>query len=325
VAQTGKKGRALNLSDEAAARAETADAPRPRVRALVLAGYGLNCDYETEHVLRVAGAAPERVHINDLVAGRARPSDFQILAFIGGFAWADDHGAGVILATKLRHHLGEALLDFVRSGRLVIGICNGFQALVNLGLLPGFRPGAFRREVALTHNDCGNFRDQWVHIRVEDSPCVFTRGLTRIDLPVRHAEGKFIAAPEVLARLEGGGQIVMRYALPDGSPAGGAFPWNPNGSLRDIAGICDASGRVFGLMPHPEAFHHFTNHPDWTRRTWAGRGGRPGDGGVGEGSHAGIWPSEGETSLVLGEEGAGIAIFRNAVLEAERLMSPRSR
>lgn len=287
-------GEALRLVPDAAAVAAP-DHAVPGARALVLTGYGLNCDYETQHVYQLAGAQADRVHINELIAGRVRLDEYQILALIGGFAWADDHGAGVILATKLRHHLGDAILEFVRAGRLVIGICNGFQALVNLGLLPGFKPGTFRREVALTYNDCGNFRDQWVHLRVEETPCVFTRGLTRIDLPVRHGEGKLVAAPEVLARLEENGQAVMRYALPDGSAARGAFPWNPNGSLLDIAGICDPTGRIFGLMPHPEAYNHFTNHPDWTRRKWAAPGGEP--------------PSE---------DGEGVAIFRNAVREAGR-------
>ncbi len=268
-----------------------------RVRALVLSGYGLNCEVETEYAFALAGAEPVRVHINDLVGRRVALSDFHILCFIGGFAWADDHGAGVILATKLRHHLGDDILAFVARGGLVIGICNGFQALVNLGLLPGFARGAFRREVALTYNDSGSYRNQWVHVRVEPTPCVFTRGLERVDLPIRHAEGKFVAAPETLALLEEGQQVVLRYARPDGAPAGGRFPWNPNGAMADIAGICDPSGRIFGLMPHPEACNHVTNHPDWTR--WV----RQAD------------PEE--RPALLSREGAGIAIFRNAVKEVE--------
>jgi phosphoribosylformylglycinamidine synthase len=275
-----------------------------RVRALVLGGYGLNCDYETEHVFRLAGADPQRVHINELIAGRVALDDFHIFAFIGGFAWADDHGAGVVLATKLRRHLGDQILRFIDGGRYVIGICNGFQALVNLGILPGFRRGSFRREVALTYNDCGNFRDQWVHLRVEDSPCVFRPGDAQIELPVRHAEGKFVAAPEVLDRLRENRQIVLRYALPNGDPAAGSFPWNPNGSQADIAGICDPSGCVFGLMPHPEAYNHETNHPDWTRRRWTGR-----DAG-GEASAAGGVPCAGEAP--------GVILFRNAVVAAQR-------
>lgn len=266
---------------------------QPRVRALILSGYGLNCDYETQHAFHLAGAAAEKVHINDLVSGKVRLDEFHIMAFIGGFAWADDHGAGVILATKLRHHLGDEILRFVESGRFVIGICNGFQALVNLGLLPGFEKGSLMRQTALTYNDCGNFRNQWVHLRVQESPCVFTRGINRIDLPIRHAEGKFLASPEVLARLQEGRQIVLRYALQDGSPAEGVFPWNPNGSLQDIAGICDPTGRIFGLMPHPEAYNHPTNHPDWTRRLRR-------------------VPAAEREALCTGE-GAGIRLFKNAV------------
>jgi len=243
--------------------------PAP-VRALVLTGYGLNCDVETAYAFELAGAQAERVHINALIAAPERLDGFRILALIGGFAWADDHGAGVVLATKLRHHLAGALERFVGRGGFVAAICNGFQAAVNLGLLPGFEAGSLKREVALTHNDCGNFRDQWVHAIAEDSPCVATRGIERIDLPVRHAEGKFVAPPEVLERLEANRQVALRYARPDGRPAGGEFPWNPNGSLNDIAGICDPSGRIFGLMPHPEAYNHFTNHPDWRRQPHRG-------------------------------------------------------
>ncbi len=287
------------------------------VRALVLTGYGLNCDYETEYVLRLAGADPERVHINDLISGSVRLDDFQIMVFIGGFAWADDHGAGVILATKLRQHLGTDLLSFVDSKRFIIGICNGFQALVNLGLLPGFTRGVFERQVALTYNDCGNFRDQWVHLRVEDSPCVFTRGIERIDLPVRHAEGKLVAPSEVLRRLEEGRQIVLRYALPDGAAADGAFPWNPNGSLGDIAGICDPSGRIFGLMPHPEAYNHVTNHPDWPRRFAQGRAAAAEMVATDKTLAAGEKLVTGET--LARTEGAGVALFRNVVAAAESL------
>jgi len=286
-----------SVSQNAPAGAAASAVGAPAVRALVLGGYGLNCDLETQYALSLAGAQAERVHVNELIAGEKRLADYHIFALIGGFAWADDHGAGVVLATKLRRHLGDAILRFVEAGRFVIGICNGFQALANLGLLPGFEAGTLRREIALTYNDCGNFRDQWVHARVEDSPCVFTRGLSRIDLPVRHAEGKFVASPEVLERLRANRQIALRYARADGRPAAGAFPWNPNGSLEDIAGICDPRGRIFGLMPHPEAYNHPTNHPDWLRRRWAGE--------------EGVRPPAGEI-------GAGIAIFRNAVLAAER-------
>jgi phosphoribosylformylglycinamidine synthase len=237
-----------------------------QVKALILTGFGLNCDHETALAFELAGASPHRVHINSLVDGRVKLADFHILAFGGGFSWGDDHGAGVIQAVKLKNHIGADLLTFVDAGKLIIGICNGFQALVNLGLLPGLGNDYTRRCVAITYNDCGNFRDQWVHLTANpDSPCVFTKGMDRADFPVRHGEGKFIADPGVAASLEAGNQVVFQYADDTGHPANGVFPFNPNGSVQDIAGICDPTGKIFGLMPHPEAYNHVTNHPDWTR------------------------------------------------------------
>lgn len=266
------------------------------VRACVLTGYGLNCDYETDHSLRLAGAESHRVHINELIAGSGpgTPSldDYHILAFGGGFSWGDDHGAGVLLASKMRHNIGDRIEKFVRDGKLVIGICNGFQSLVNLGLLPAFGGRYFERKVALINNDAGNFIDIWVRLKVNpESPCVFTRGLTRIDLPVRHGEGKFYASPGDIRALVQNGQVVMQYSDEEGNRAGGRWPENPNGSLEDIAGICDPTGRVFGLMPHPEAHHHPANHPAWSRdKERLARAGK-----------------------TLDREGQGLRIFRNAV------------
>ncbi|MFO7684610.1 MAG: phosphoribosylformylglycinamidine synthase I [Desulfobacterales bacterium] len=237
------------------------------VKALVLSGYGLNCDNETAHALELAGAAPARVHLNCLIDGTVKLTDYHILVFVGGFSWGDDHGAGVIQAVRLKTNIGDQIRAFIEKGNLILGICNGFQAMVNLGLLPGFDHDYGCRSVALTHNDRGNFRDDWVSLCIDaDSPCIFTRGIERIDLPVRHGEGKFYAEKPVIERLVSSHQVVMRYAAANGQPAGRRFPHNPNGSVDDIAGICDPSGRVFGLMPHPEAYNHFTNHPDWTRR-----------------------------------------------------------
>lgn len=237
------------------------------VKALVLTGYGLNCDIETAYAFEQAGAAAQRVHINALIDGSISVDDFNIMAFIGGFSWGDDHGAGVVQAVRMKTHIGDTLVKFADQGKLVIGICNGFQCLVNLGLLPAIDADYTRRSVALTNNDCGNFRDQWVHLAVDArSPCVFTRGLEHLELPVRHGEGKFVAETGILQTLAQNHQVVVRYARDDGNPAQGAFPDNPNGSMLDIAGICDPSGRVFGLMPHPEAFNHWSNHPDWPRR-----------------------------------------------------------
>ncbi|MFO7750214.1 MAG: phosphoribosylformylglycinamidine synthase I [Desulfobacteraceae bacterium] len=238
-----------------------------KVRALVLTGFGLNCDMETAHAFELAGAAAERVHINALVQEEKRLEDFHILALGGGFSWGDDHGAGVLQALKLKKHMGEKLLAFVGQGKLVMGICNGFQTLVNLGLLPGLDNDYTARTVALTWNVCGNFRNQWVHLKAEgQSPCVFTRSLDVMDLPVRHGEGRFVADPAIAEQLTANGQVVLRYADGNGAPAGKRFPLNPNGSMDDIAGICDPTGRIFGLMPHPEAFNHVTNHPHWARQ-----------------------------------------------------------
>jgi phosphoribosylformylglycinamidine synthase len=238
-----------------------------RVRVLVLTGFGLNCDFETAYAFELAGAVSTRVHINTLIAGEDDLKRYDILVFDGGFSWGDDHGAGVLEAARFRSNMGDELLEFIEEGKLVLGICNGFQALVNLGLLPGFDGDYEARRVALTFNDCGNFRDDWVTLAGSaQSPCVFTKGILQLELPVRHGEGKFFAAPEVISRLIDNGQVVFRYATPEGAPAQGAFPYNPNGSVHDIAGICDPTGRIFGLMPHPEAFNHWTNHPDWTRQ-----------------------------------------------------------
>ncbi len=237
------------------------------IRVLVLSGYGLNCDHETAYAFELAGAQAHRIHINTLIAGSVNLDDFQILAFVGGFSWGDDHGGGVVQAVRLKTNVGQSILAFIAQGKLVIGICNGFQALVNMGLLPGFDQDYQTRSVALTFNDCGNFRNQWINLKANRaSSCIYTRGIDQLELPVRHGEGKFFSDPSTLERLVQSDQIALEYALPDGNPAKGQFPFNPNGSLHDIAGICDSTGRIFGLMPHPEAFNHWTNHPGWAQK-----------------------------------------------------------
>lgn len=267
-----------------------------RPRALVVTGYGLNCDYETQYALELAGAEAERVHINQmigLVGKKVSLLDYHIFALGGGFSYADDHGAGVLMANKLREYLGPEIEAFLKNGGLAIGICNGFQGFVNLGLLPGIKGDHRSRKVALIGNDRGNFIDTWVKLRVnKDSPCIFTKGLEYIELPVRHAEGKFYAEKEVIQELKQNNQIVLTYALSPEEDAKGVWPYNPNGSLEDIAGICDPTGRVFGLMPHPEAFNHFTNHPHWTYKM--------------EGFKRGIFPDP-------ASEPTGVVIFKNAV------------
>lgn len=234
------------------------------VKALVLTGYGLNCDIETAYACGLAGASADRIHINDVIRPGFPLHDYSIMVFPGGFSWGDDHGAGVIQAVRMKKNAGDRIVKFVEDGNLILGICNGFQAIVNMGLLPGLDGNYTTRKVALTYNDCGNFMDTWVNLAINpDSPCVFTQGMTTIELPVRHGEGKLVADDAVISRLEDENQVVCRYALADGAPAAGNFSENPNGSINDIAGICDPTGRIFGLMPHPEGFNHLTNHPDW--------------------------------------------------------------
>ena len=240
--------------------------PNKSVSVIVLTGYGLNCDYETAYAFELAGAAAVRVHINRLISGQVDLDQFEIMVFGGGFSWGDDHGAGVVQAVRMKTHIGDKIQAFIEKGRLVIGICNGFQVLVNLGLLPGLDNNYTRRSVALTNNDCGNFRNAWVTLKPNpNSKCIFTKNIGVLELPVRHGEGKFITDDKTLERLVTNDQVALQYARPDGQPANQVFPFNPNGSLHDIAGICDPSGRIFGLMPHPEAYNCWTNHPDWTR------------------------------------------------------------
>lgn len=230
-------------------------------------GPGTNCDRETAFAFEQAGAATALVHINRLISGTERLGDYDILVIPGGFTYGDDIAAGKVLANELMLRLGEQVRRFISDGRLVLGICNGFQVMVKAGILPGL--GSDVSGITLTNNDSNRFECRWVHLKVEpDSPCVFTRGIEKMYLPVAHAEGKLVASPEVLPELP----VVLRYANPDGGVA--AYPLNPNGSVVDIAGICDATGRVFALMPHPERYIGQRQHPRWTR----GEGGEPGDG-----------------------------------------------
>jgi phosphoribosylformylglycinamidine synthase I len=251
-------------------------------KALILTGFGINCDIETAHAFKIAGADAQRVHINDLINGANKLPDYHILAFPGGFSFGDDIASGKVLANMLKYNLGEQIKEFIDSGKLIIGICNGFQAMVKMGLLPAFNGDYETQNVTLTFNDSGRFEDRWVHLNAnKNSKCVFTKGIKNIYLPVRHGEGKFVVKnPQVLTRLKKENHIVFQYTDIKGKTAG--YPDNPNGSVDNIAAICDETGRVFGMMPHPEAFQHRTNHPRWTREE-------------------------------LPEEGAGVAIFRNAV------------
>jgi len=232
-----------------------------KIRALILRVPGTNCDVETAFAFQQAGAEVVLVHVNELIHRQARLADCQIMVIPGGFTYGDDIAAGKILANELRLKLGEDILRFIENGGLILGICNGFQVMVRAGILPELSPGSSPR-LTLSGNDSGKFECRWVYLGVnEASPCIFTKGMSSMYLPVAHAEGKVIAEPEVLPELN----IVLYYTDEHGNRQAG-YPYNPNGSAGNIAGICDASGRVFALMPHPERHIRGTQHPQWTRQ-----------------------------------------------------------
>lgn len=231
-----------------------------KVRTLILRAPGTNCDEETVFAFQQAGAIVSSVHVNQLIRREQRLADYQILVIPGGFTYGDDIAAGKVLANELRLKLGEDIRRFIESGGLVLGICNGFQVLVKAGFLPELSDGSSSL-LTLATNDSGKFECRWVHLKVnEDSPCLFTKGISSMYLPVAHAEGKVVADPGVLPRLN----VVLTYTDEQGNSQVD-YPYNPNGSVGNIAGICDASGRVFVLMPHPERHIRGTQHPQWTR------------------------------------------------------------
>ncbi|MFZ5651153.1 MAG: phosphoribosylformylglycinamidine synthase I [Bacillota bacterium] len=235
---------------------------KPRV--CVLRTDGTNCDMETYYAFEKAGASCSMVHVNQLRSGGENLSQYQILALPGGFSYGDDVHSGKILAVELTSFLKEGLQSFVDSGKPVIGICNGFQILARTGLLPGGKLGDI--QCTLMNNDSGRFECRWVNLVVEDSPCIFTRGMAGkvISIQVAHGEGKFYTDDHLIRKLENGGQVVFRYSDPGGRPVM-EYPHNPNGSLDAIAGICDSTGLVMGMMPHPERFVDIHQHPNWRR------------------------------------------------------------
>jgi phosphoribosylformylglycinamidine synthase len=237
------------------------------VRALVLRTAGINCDVETQFAWEMAGAQAERVHINRLIENPRLMADYQILTVPGGFSYGDDIASGKIFANQIVHHLADAIQEFLAKDRLVLGICNGFQVLVRCGLLPGSEGGrpSLVPSATLTNNDSGKFEDRWVHLRTDSDRCPFLKKGEQFDLPVAHGEGKFIpGAAAQLAQLEKAGQVALRYVDENGR-TGPGYPANPNGSASDIAGICDPTGRILGLMPHPERHALPWHHPQWTR------------------------------------------------------------
>lgn len=235
-----------------------------QVRAVVLRAAGINCDMETEHALELAGAGAQRLHINRLIKNKKTLDDFQIIVLPGGFSYGDDVAAGKILANQIIHHLTEPLRKFLEDGKLILGICNGFQVLVKAGLLPGDGAAGEQGQVTITDNDRGKFDDRWVYLAPQSERCVFIEQGRRIYLPIAHGEGKVVTKDkDALENLKAGGHIAFKYVDKDGNEGG--FPVNPNGSVDSIAGLTDSTGRVLGLMPHPERFVRATQHPRWTR------------------------------------------------------------
>jgi phosphoribosylformylglycinamidine synthase I len=229
-----------------------------KVRTLILRAPGTNCDQETAFAFEQAGSLVELAHVNQLVRGDKSLSQYQILVIPGGFTYGDDVSGGKILANELRLKLGEAIQRFFDQGGLILGICNGFQVLVKAGILP---PAENGQRLTLAGNDSNRFECHWVYLKVnQKSPCIFTKGISALYLPVAHGEGKVMAEAETLDKLN----VVVRYADEKGDIKVG-YPHNPNGSEDNIAGICDSSGRIFALMPHPERFIRWTQHPRWTR------------------------------------------------------------
>ena len=235
---------------------------KPRV--IILRTAGTNCDWETERGFKLAGANPERVHINRLIKKEKKLLDYDLLVIPGGFSYGDNIAAGKIFANELRYKLFEQLKRFAEKQRPILGICNGFQVLVKSGLLPG--TDNYQQTVTLSFNDSGKFEDRWVYLKNSSKKCLFTNGLKKISyLPIAHGEGKFIPQDKkVLRELEKNDQIVSRYVNSSGKQ--GDYPINPNGSLKSIAAICNKEGNILGMMPHPERYLSRLHHPAWRRK-----------------------------------------------------------
>ena len=265
-----------------------------KTKAIVITGNGTNCEMEAANACRLGGFdEADIVHISELLEGKVRLDDYHFLNLTGGFLDGDDLGSAKAQANRLKYaqveganeHLIDQLMRFIADAKPILGVCNGFQLMIKMGLLPAFNGNYLDQVATLTFNDCGRFQDRWVYLKNNPaSPSIFTKGIEKgIYLPIRHGEGKFVAAsPEVLEEIEQRNLAVLKYSDSAFSAPTMEFPLNPNGSVNAIAGLCDETGRLMGLMPHPEAFHHRTNHPRWTRED-------------------------------LPEEGDGLIIFRNAV------------
>ncbi len=246
-----------------------------KVNALVITGFGTNSHKETAHACLLGGAQKaDIVHFADIAAGKVKISDYQFMLFPGGFLDGDDLGAAQAAAQRWYHlddntgkPLMESLSEFIAQGKLIMGICNGFQLLVKLGILPALDKAYFTRQASLTHNASARYEDRWVQLKANaNSPCIFTKGIEYLDCPVRHGEGRLVTLnDEILKRIESENLIALQYSDPETGLATQEYPKNPNNSPLAIAGLTDPTGHILGLMPHPEAANDITNHPLWTR------------------------------------------------------------
>ena len=235
---------------------------KPKV--IIITGYGVNCEAESAHAWKLAGADPILVHINDLLSNPEQILNYNIIMFIGGFSYGDHMTSGHVFAHRIKQHMKPVLIRFIEQGKLILGICNGFQVMTKIGLLPGLNNDYFTPKISLIQNDCGVFQNYWIKVKAnKHSPCVFTKNIDTISLPIRHGEGKlFTLDKKTINDIEDLNCVPVRYINNQGLPVQD-YPDNPNGSINAIAGLCDPSGRIFGMMPHPEAYLFPENHPNW--------------------------------------------------------------
>ncbi len=258
-------------------------------KALIFSGYGLNSEEETAYGFQLAGATADIAHINDIIDGQYKLDAYQIISFPGGFAYGDDTGSGNAYASKVKNHLWEQTQNFIQKDKLVIGICNGCQIVANLGLIPAFSNNYGEREVALVNNASARLITRWTDMKVvSDTP--WLKGLETISLPIAHGEGNFFTSQDNLKLLQKNKQIALQYISGE-TCTYLDLPANPNGSLADIAGITDETGKILGLMPHPERGMFFVQRPDWQL----------------------IKETQLRAKKKLPKEGPGLQIFKNAV------------
>ncbi|HNZ26261.1 MAG TPA: phosphoribosylformylglycinamidine synthase I [Spirochaetota bacterium] len=233
-----------------------------KVKILILTGYGINAEKELAWAFELAGGETNIVHLEDLISNAAMLKDYQILAFPGGFSFGDHIASGKIFGNKIKYTIFSELIRFIESDNLIIGICNGFQIITKLGLVPN-AADKFEQTASLIGNDSGHFENRWVWVKNLNKNSIWLKDIDKLYLPVRHGEGKFIVKNDnILKDIQNNGQIALQYFNPDSDKA--EYPFNPNGSVLDIAGITNKKGNVFGLMPHPEAYIFLQNNPNWS-------------------------------------------------------------